>query len=64
MNSYYTNCYSYLWSIYLVLGSTVTPPTPSGDYSGNYEIGLEQVASMTRDNNNAALQQYGGASQL
>ncbi|GFY97327.1 autoinhibited Ca(2+)-ATPase 9 [Actinidia rufa] len=45
----------------IVLGSTVAPPTPSGDYSGDYEIGLEQVASMTRDNNNAALQQYGGA---
>ncbi|PSS18180.1 Calcium-transporting ATPase [Actinidia chinensis var. chinensis] len=48
----------------IVLGSAVTPPTPSGDYSGDYEIGLEQVASMTRDNNNAALQQYGGVKGL
>ncbi|XP_057504066.1 calcium-transporting ATPase 10, plasma membrane-type-like isoform X2 [Actinidia eriantha] len=48
----------------IVLGSTVTPPTPSGDYSGDFEIGLEQVASMTRDNNNAALQQYGGVKGL
>ncbi|CAL5439318.1 unnamed protein product [Camellia sinensis] len=40
----------------IVLGTTVTPPTPCGDYA----IGLEQLASMTRDHNNSALQQYGG----
>ncbi|KAG5538097.1 hypothetical protein RHGRI_025250 [Rhododendron griersonianum] len=41
----------------IVLGSTVAPPTPCGDY----EIALEELASMTRDQNNSALQEYGGA---
>ncbi|KAK6118714.1 hypothetical protein DH2020_047519 [Rehmannia glutinosa] len=40
----------------IVLGTAVTPPSPSGDYA----IGLEQLASMTRDHNLTALQQYGG----
>lgn len=38
----------------------VADPNPSGDY----EIGLEQLASMTRDHNFSALQQYGGAKGL
>ncbi|KAA8541543.1 hypothetical protein F0562_022695 [Nyssa sinensis] len=44
----------------IVLGTTVTPPTPSGDYA----VGLEQLASMTRDHNLSALQQYGGVKGL
>ncbi|XP_062109949.1 calcium-transporting ATPase 9, plasma membrane-type [Humulus lupulus] len=40
----------------IVLGPTVAPPTPIGDYA----IGLEQLATMTRDHNVSALQQYGG----
>jgi Ca2+-transporting ATPase len=44
----------------IVLGPTAIPSTPTGDYA----IGLEQLASMTRDHNISALQQYGGASHL
>ncbi|XP_052181723.1 calcium-transporting ATPase 9, plasma membrane-type [Diospyros lotus] len=40
----------------IVLGTTATPPTPWGDYG----IGLEQLASMTRDQSVLELQQYGG----
>ncbi|KAL3528503.1 hypothetical protein ACH5RR_007825 [Cinchona calisaya] len=40
----------------IVLGATVAPPSANGDYG----IGLEQLASVTRDQNNSALQQYGG----
>lgn len=39
------------------LGTTVAPPTSSGDYG----IALEQLVSLTRENNINALQQYGGA---
>ncbi|CAB4302533.1 unnamed protein product [Prunus armeniaca] len=39
------------------LGTTVAPPTSSGDYG----IALEQLVSLTRENNFNALQQYGGA---
>lgn len=35
----------------------MAPPSPSGEY----EIALEQLASMNRDHNLNALQQYGGA---
>lgn len=41
-----------------MLGTTVTSPTPSG----NFAIGPEQLTSMTKDHNVSALQQYGGAS--
>ncbi|EYU26420.1 hypothetical protein MIMGU_mgv1a024499mg [Erythranthe guttata] len=41
---------------HIILGTTVDPPSPNGDY----EIGLEQLASMNRDHNITALQQYGG----
>ncbi|KAK4427477.1 Calcium-transporting ATPase 9, plasma membrane-type [Sesamum alatum] len=44
----------------IVLGTTVAPPSPNGDYG----IGLEQLASMNRDHNLSALQQYGGVSGL
>ncbi|XP_024029814.1 calcium-transporting ATPase 9, plasma membrane-type isoform X1 [Morus notabilis] len=44
----------------IVLGPTVAPPSPNGDYA----IGLEQLASMTRDHNISALQQYGGVKGL
>ncbi|PON83642.1 Calcium-transporting P-type ATPase [Trema orientale] len=44
----------------IVLGPTVAPPTPSGDYA----IGLERLASLTRDHDIATLQQYGGAKGL
>ncbi|KAL6585274.1 Calcium-transporting ATPase 9, plasma membrane-type [Orobanche minor] len=40
----------------IVLGTAATPPSPNGDYA----IGPEQLASMTRDHNLSALQQYGG----
>ncbi|KAK4394994.1 Calcium-transporting ATPase 9, plasma membrane-type [Sesamum angolense] len=40
----------------IVLGTAVAPPSPTGDYG----IGLEQLASMNRDHNLSALQQYGG----
>lgn len=43
-----------------MLGTTVSPPSPVGDYL----IGVEQLASMTRDHNFSALQEYGGASHL
>lgn len=36
----------------IVLGATVAPPTPNGDYP----IGPEQLASMVRDQNISALQ--------
>lgn len=42
------------------LGTTVASPTSSGDYG----IALEQLVSLTRENNFNALQQYGGVSQL
>lgn len=42
------------------IGTFVQPPTPSGDYG----IGLEQLASVTRDHNFSALQQYGGVKGL
>uniref|UniRef100_A0A6M2F9D3 Calcium-transporting ATPase n=1 Tax=Populus davidiana TaxID=266767 RepID=A0A6M2F9D3_9ROSI len=44
----------------IVLGPSATPPTATGDYA----IGLEQLASMTRDHNFSSLQQYGGAQGL
>ncbi|GAV71418.1 E1-E2_ATPase domain-containing protein/Cation_ATPase_C domain-containing protein/Cation_ATPase_N domain-containing protein/Hydrolase domain-containing protein, partial [Cephalotus follicularis] len=43
-----------------LLGTSVAPPTPSGDYG----IGQEQLASMSRDPNNTVLQQYGGVKGL
>ncbi|KAG8380254.1 hypothetical protein BUALT_Bualt07G0174100 [Buddleja alternifolia] len=43
-----------------MLGTPVTPPSPNGDYA----IGLEQLASMNRDHNLGALQEYGGAKGL
>lgn len=43
----------------LILG-TLVPPAPSGDFG----IGLEQLASVTRDHNFSALEQYGGVRQL
>ncbi|GAY41094.1 hypothetical protein CUMW_056790 [Citrus unshiu] len=39
---------------------TLVPPTPSGDFG----IGLEQLASVTRDHNFSALEQYGGVKGL
>jgi len=49
-------------SIYIlnhpVISSAVSPPTPAGDY----DIGLEQLVSMSKDQNISAFQQYGGAS--
>lgn len=39
----------------IVLGATVAPPSANGDYG----IGLEQLASISRDQNTSALQQYG-----
>lgn len=39
---------------------TLVPPTPSGDFG----IGLEQLASLTRDHNFSALEQYGGVKGL
>lgn len=49
---------SRLCFIHVVLGTAVTPPTPSGDFA----IEVEQLTAMTRDHNGSALQQYGGAS--
>ncbi|TKY64678.1 Calcium-transporting ATPase 9 [Spatholobus suberectus] len=40
----------------IVISTAVTPPTPVGDYA----IGLEQLVSMSKDQNISALQQYGG----
>ncbi|KAL3005406.1 hypothetical protein AAZX31_08G218700 [Glycine max] len=40
----------------LVISTAVSPPTPAGDY----DIGLEQLVSMAKDQNISALQQYGG----
>lgn len=39
---------------------TLVPPAPSGDFG----IGLEQLASVTRDHNFPALEQYGGVKGL
>ncbi|KAL3511531.1 hypothetical protein ACH5RR_024248 [Cinchona calisaya] len=39
----------------IVLGSAVPPPSANGDYG----IGLEQLAPMTREQNTSALKQYG-----
>ncbi|CAH9090555.1 unnamed protein product [Cuscuta epithymum] len=44
----------------IVLGTSVTPPAPSGDYG----IRLEQLASITRDHNLSVLQQNGGVKGL
>lgn len=44
--------------IHPVISSAVSPPTPAGDY----DIGLEQLVSMSKDQNVSAFQQYGGAS--
>ncbi|GAB4841884.1 Calcium-transporting ATPase 9, plasma membrane-type [Ancistrocladus abbreviatus] len=44
----------------IVLGASASPPTPTGDYG----IGLEQLASMTRDNNLRALEQHGSVKGL
>ncbi|XP_022844925.1 calcium-transporting ATPase 9, plasma membrane-type-like [Olea europaea var. sylvestris] len=44
----------------IVLGTAVSPPTPNGDYG----IGHEELASMSRDHNSSALQQYGGVKGL
>lgn len=44
----------------LVSGTPVTLPGAVGDYA----VGLEQLASMTRDHKLSALQQYGGVSYL
>ncbi|KAF1859217.1 hypothetical protein Lal_00009801 [Lupinus albus] len=41
----------------LVTSSSVTAPTPVG----NYGVGLEQLVSMSKDQSVSALQQYGGA---
>ncbi|XP_047179921.1 calcium-transporting ATPase 9, plasma membrane-type isoform X4 [Vigna umbellata] len=40
----------------LVISTAVSPPTPAGDY----DIGLEQLVSMSKDQNTSAFQQYGG----
>ncbi|EYU26961.1 hypothetical protein MIMGU_mgv1a020650mg [Erythranthe guttata] len=47
-------------SKHIILGTTVAPPSPNGDY----EIGLEQLASMNMDHNITTLQQYGGVKGL
>ncbi|KAJ8447578.1 hypothetical protein Cgig2_031191 [Carnegiea gigantea] len=44
----------------VVSGTTVAPPTPSGDFG----IELEQLASVTRESNFPALEQYGGVKGL
>ncbi|KAH0688449.1 hypothetical protein KY290_020083 [Solanum tuberosum] len=44
----------------IVLGTEVAPLPPCGDYG----ISIEQLASVTRDHNLSALQQYGGAKGL
>ena len=41
-------------------GIPISPPIPNGDYG----IGQEELASMTRDNNSNALQQYDGVKGL
>ncbi|GLU10548.1 hypothetical protein SLE2022_273420 [Rubroshorea leprosula] len=41
-------------------GTQPLPPTPQGEF----DIGPEQLASMTRDHNFVALQQYGGVNGL
>ena len=41
-----------------MISTAASPPTPAGDY----DIGLEQLVSMSKDQNISALQQYGGAS--
>ncbi|KAE9585573.1 putative calcium-transporting ATPase [Lupinus albus] len=44
----------------LVTSSSVTAPTPVG----NYGVGLEQLVSMSKDQSVSALQQYGGVKGL
>ncbi|KAE7997503.1 hypothetical protein FH972_002134 [Carpinus fangiana] len=44
----------------IVLGPMTSPSTPTGDYA----IDLEKLASMTRDHNLSALQEYGGVKGL
>lgn len=41
-----------------VISAASTPQTPVGDYA----VGLEQLASMSKDQNISVLQQHGGAS--
>ncbi|KAE9616341.1 putative calcium-transporting ATPase [Lupinus albus] len=45
----------------LVINTAVTPPTPVG---GDYAVGLEQLTSMSKDQNVSTLQQYGGVKGL
>ncbi|GAA0144967.1 primary active transporter [Lithospermum erythrorhizon] len=44
----------------IVLGKSVTPSDPRGDYG----IGLEQLCTMTRDHNVTVLEQHGGTQGL
>ncbi|KAL5056737.1 hypothetical protein RYX36_028341 [Vicia faba] len=44
----------------LVTGTTVAPTTPGADYT----VGLEQLVSMSKNQNISALQQYGGVKGL
>lgn len=41
-----------------VVSAATTPAHPVGDYA----VGLEQLTSMSKDQNISALEQYGGAS--
>lgn len=51
-------------SIYILNYPVISPAaTPSPQPSvGDYGVGLEQLASMSKDQNISALQQYGGVS--
>lgn len=51
--------YSYILN-YPVISPAATPP-PSTSV-GDYAVGLEQLASMSKDQNVSVLQQYGGVS--
>jgi hypothetical protein len=45
---------------YPVISPAATPPPQTS--VGDYGVGLEQLASMSKDQNVSALQQYGGVS--
>ena len=51
-------------SIYILNYPVISPAaTPSPQHSvGDFGVGLEQLASMSKDQNVSALQQYGGVS--
>lgn len=52
--------FHFIFWIIVTSTAAVVSPTPVGEYA----VGLEQLVSLTKNQNISALQQYGGASLL